>query len=111
MSKKVVTKSLVINHLNESIGLSKKECQYFLESFLEVIFFELKNHSDVKIVNFGIFKIKNKKPRIGRNPKTRQEVIISERNEVVTNLAKLTFVLCCDQKFGSDTAFLFFKVR
>tara|TARA_B100000963_G_C22343414_1_gene543979 strand:+ start:58 stop:375 length:318 start_codon:yes stop_codon:yes gene_type:complete len=82
MSKKVVTKSLVINHLNESIGLSKKECQYFLESFLEVIFFELKNHSDVKIVNFGIFKIKNKKPRIGRNPKTRQEVIISERNVV-----------------------------
>ena len=82
MSKKVVTKALVVNHLNENIGLSKRECQIFLESFLDVIFFELKNHSDVKIVNFGIFKIKSKKSRIGRNPKTKEEFMISERNVV-----------------------------
>ena len=82
MSKKVVTKALVVNHLNENIGLTKRECQIFLESFLDVIFFELKNHSDVKIVNFGIFKIKSKKSRIGRNPKTKEEFMISERNVV-----------------------------
>ena len=52
MSKKVVTKALVVSHLNENIGLSKRECQFFLVSFLDVIFFELKNHNDVKIVNF-----------------------------------------------------------
>ena len=82
MSKKVVTKALVVSHLNENIGLSKRECQFFLESFLDVIFFELKNHNDVKIVNFGIFKIKSKKSRIGRNPKTKEEFMISERNVV-----------------------------
>ena len=82
MSKKVVTKANVVNHLNENIGLSKRECQFFFESFLDVIFSELKKHNDVKIVNFEIFKIKNKKPRIGRNPKTKEEVMISERNVV-----------------------------
>ena len=82
MEKKVLTKALVVNHLNESIGLSKRECQYFFESLLDVISSQLKSHKDVKIVNFGIFKVKNKKSRIGRNPKTKEEVIISERNVV-----------------------------
>ena len=82
MEKKVLTKALVVNHLNESIGLSKRECQYFFESLIDVISSQLKSQKDVKIVNFGIFKVKNKKSRIGRNPKTKEEVIISERNVV-----------------------------
>ena len=60
----------------------QRECQYFFESLLDVISSQLKSHKDVKIVNFGIFRVKNKKSRIGRNPKTKEEVIISERNVV-----------------------------
>ena len=82
MTKKVLTKAIVVNHLNENIGLSKRECQFFFESFIEIITSQLKTHNDVKIVNFGIFKVKNKKPRVGRNPKTKVEVIISERNVI-----------------------------
>ncbi len=82
MSKKVLTKAVVVNHLNESIGLSKRECQYFFESFVDIITSQLKTHKDVKIVNFGIFKVKSKKARIGRNPKTKEEVTISERNVI-----------------------------
>ena len=52
MSKKVITKAIVVNHLNENIGLSKRECQFFFEALLETIFSELKNQNDVKIVNF-----------------------------------------------------------
>ena len=40
MSKKVITKAIVVNHLNESIGLSKKECQFFFEALLDIIFSE-----------------------------------------------------------------------
>ena len=83
MTKRVLTKAIVVDHLNESIGLSKRECQYFFESFVEIITSQLKTHKDVKIVNFGIFKVKNKKARIGRNPKTKVEAVISERNVVV----------------------------
>ena len=81
MSKDVITKAVVVNFLNESIGLSKRECLNFFENFIDIISNELKNKQNVKIVNFGVFSIK-KKPRIGRNPKTKEEVMISERNVV-----------------------------
>ena len=82
MSNKVLTKALAVNHLNENIGLSKRECQFFFESFIEIVFLQLVSQNDVKIINFGNFKIKKKKARIGRNPKTLEEVMISERNVV-----------------------------
>ena len=82
MSKDVITKAVVVNFLNESIGLSKRECLNFFENFIDIISNELKNKKNVKIVNFGVFSIKKKKPRIGRNPKTKEEVMISERNVV-----------------------------
>ena len=82
MTKNVLTKAIVVNHLNESIGLSKRECQFFFESFIEIVTSQLKTQCDVKIVNFGIFKVKNKRARIGRNPKTKEEVTISERNVI-----------------------------
>ena len=82
MTSKVVTKAITINHINESIGLSKRESKVFFETMMDLIVQSLKNKSQVKIVNFGIFRIKNKKPRIGRNPKTKVEVMISERNVV-----------------------------
>ena len=82
MTSKVVTKAIAINHINESIGLSKRESKVFFETMMDLIVQSLKNKSHVKIVNFGIFRIKNKKPRVGRNPKTKVEVMISERNVV-----------------------------
>ena len=43
----------------------------------------LKTEKKIKISNFGTFSIRTKKPRIGRNPKTRVEKKISERNVVL----------------------------
>ena len=40
------------------------------------------NNKIVKIHNFGTFKLKRKNSRLGRNPKTKEEVIISERNVI-----------------------------
>ena len=82
MQKKVITKAILVNHLNETIGLSKRECQIFFESFLKEVCSSLKEKKEVKIVNFGIFKVKNKNARIGRNPRTKEEVMISERSVI-----------------------------
>ena len=82
MNTKVLTKAILVNHINESIGLSKRECKIFLETFLEMVSESLKEKKSVKIVNFGIFKTTSKKERIGRNPKTKIEVMISSRNVV-----------------------------
>ena len=82
MISKVVTKAVIVNHINESIGLSKRESKVFFETMLDLIVGSLKKKNEVKIVNFGIFRVKNKKTRIGRNPKTKVEVMISPRNVV-----------------------------
>ena len=43
----------------------------------------LKKHKMVKIANFGTFILRKKKSRIGRNPKTREKKLISNRNVVI----------------------------
>ena len=88
MTSKVVTKASTISHINETIGLSKRESKVFFETMIDLIVQSLKKKSQVKIVNFGIFRIKNKKTRIGRNPKTRVEVMILERNVVTFKASK-----------------------
>ena len=88
MTLKVVTKAITINHINESIGLSKRESKIFFETMMDLIVQSLKKKDHVKIVNFGIFRIKNKKTRIGRNPKTKVEVMISERNVVTFKVSE-----------------------
>ena len=60
MEDDVLTKASMISYLNESIGLSKRECQLFFEVFLELITKELVEEKDVKLVNFGIFKVMKK---------------------------------------------------
>ena len=77
-----------VNHINESIGLSKRESKVFFESMLDLIVESLRKKNEVKIVNFGIFRIKNKKTRIGRNPKTKVEVMISSRNVVTFKVSQ-----------------------
>ena len=88
MTSKVVTKAVVINHVNESIGLSKRESKVFFESMLDLVVGSLRKKNEVKIVNFGIFRVKNKKNRIGRNPKTKVEVMISSRNVVTFKISE-----------------------
>ena len=88
MTLKVVTKAVVINHINESIGLSKRESKVFFETMLGLVIGSLREKNEVKIVNFGIFRVRNKKTRIGRNPKTKVEVMISSRNIVTFKVSE-----------------------
>ena len=88
MISKVVTKAVIVNHINESIGLSKRESKVFFESMLSLITESLRLKNEVKIVNFGIFRVKNKKTRLGRNPKTKVEVMISSRNVVTFKVSE-----------------------
>ena len=53
-----------------------------MNEIIEEIILGLQKNNIVKIHNFGTFKIKSKKSRIGRNPKTKEEVMISARNVV-----------------------------
>ena len=77
-----LTKKEIINSLYMQIGFSKKISEDLLEDILDIIVKNLKKYKKLKISNFGTFSIKSKKSRMGRNPKTKEKKIISERNIV-----------------------------
>ena len=77
-----ITKNSLVNLLHDEVGLNKREAKEFIETFFEVIKLELENGNDVKISGFGIFNLRDKAARPGRNPKTGEDVTISERRVV-----------------------------
>ena len=74
-----LTKKDIVNSIYMQIGYSKKISENLLEDFFEIIFHNLKKNNKVKIAKFGTFHVRFKKSRIGRNPKTNEKKIISER--------------------------------
>tara|TARA_B100000470_G_scaffold618_1_gene389 strand:+ start:243 stop:497 length:255 start_codon:yes stop_codon:yes gene_type:complete len=70
------------------IGFSKKISEQLLEDILEIILGNLKKYKKIKISNFGAFSLRLKKSRLGRNPKTKEKKIISERNVVLFKPSK-----------------------
>jgi len=83
-----LTKKEIINSIYMQLGYSKKLIENVLEDMFEIIFESLKEKGRVKITNFGTFILRYKKSRIGRNPKTKKETIISERNVILFKPAK-----------------------
>ena len=77
-----ITKNSLVNLLHDEVGLNKREAKEFIETFFEVIKLELENGNDVKISGFGNFNLRDKAARPGRNPKTGEDVTISERRVV-----------------------------
>ena len=75
-----LTKKEIINSIYMQIGFSKIVIENLFEDLFSILLNELIMHKKVKISNFGTFKLKIKKSRIGRNPKTLEKKIISERN-------------------------------
>tara|TARA_B100000959_G_C14681907_1_gene500967 strand:- start:388 stop:642 length:255 start_codon:yes stop_codon:yes gene_type:complete len=65
------------------IGFPKKVSENLLEDILNCIIDNLKKYKKVKITKFGTFSVRIKRSRIGRNPKTKEEKIISERKVVL----------------------------
>ena len=83
-----LTKKDIVNSLYMQIGFSKKISESLLEDVLSNIIDNLKAKKKVKISNFGTFSIRKKKSRLGRNPKTKEKKIISERNVVLFKASK-----------------------
>ena len=68
--------------INNEFGLTKKDCNEIVNDIIYEIIDGLNKEKIVKIHNFGTFKLKNKNARKGRNPKTKEEVIIESRNVI-----------------------------
>ena len=87
--KNNITKDDIADSINTNFGLSKKDCLNIVKDIIEEIISGLQQNGIVKIHNFGTFKLKRKKSRIGRNPKTKKEFIINERNVISFKPSKI----------------------
>ena len=82
MSDKSLTRVDIANVVKKEIGISRSESSYFVDTIINEIVKSLIEKKILKISSFGTLKIRYKKSRVGRNPKTGQEVMISPRNTV-----------------------------
>ena len=83
-----LTKKDLVNIIYMQIGFSKQMSEHLIDEFFSLITLNLKKEKKLKLTKFGTFFIKSKKSRIGRNPKTKEDKIISERNVVLFKPSK-----------------------
>ena len=79
MSDKTLTRMDLSEAVFRESGLSRNECAQLVESVLDHMSDALVRGEQVKISSFGTFSVRDKSARIGRNPKTGQEVPINPR--------------------------------
>ena len=83
-----LTKKDLINSIYMQIGFSKSISENLLDDFLETIIDNLKKNKILKISKFGTFSLRTKKSRIGRNPLTKENKVISSRNVILFKPSK-----------------------
>lgn len=83
MGQKTITRADLAEAVYQSMGLSRTESAEFVERILDLISEALVSGENVKLSSFGSFQIRSKSERIGRNPKTGEEVPITPRKVLV----------------------------
>ena len=83
-----LTKKDLVNSVYMQIGFSKLISENLIDEFFLLIIDDLIKEKKLKISNFGTFTIRKKKSRLGRNPKTKEEKKISQRNVVLFKPSK-----------------------
>ena len=66
-----LTKKDLVNLIYMQLGFSKQIAENLIEDFLLTIITNIKNEKKLKLSKFGTFSIRQKKSRVGRNPKTK----------------------------------------
>ncbi|KJE34752.1 integration host factor subunit alpha [Thalassospira sp. HJ] len=83
MSETTITRADLAEAVYQEVGLSRNESAQLLETVLDEISSALIKDEVVKISSFGSFSVRQKGQRIGRNPKTGEEVPILPRKVLV----------------------------
>lgn len=77
-----LTKADLAEALSEKVGLNQRESKEMVEAFFKEISDYLEHGEEVKLAGFGVFNMRNKPERPGRNPKTDEEIPITARRVV-----------------------------
>ena len=83
-----LTKKDIVKSIYMQIGFPKKVIEEIINDLIDLIIDGIKKDKKLKISNFGTFILKEKKRRIGRNPKTKEERVVGERKVVLFKPSK-----------------------
>ena len=83
-----LTKKDLVNLVYMQLGFSKQISENLIDDFLATIVSNVKNEKKLKLSKFGTFSIRQKKSRVGRNPKTKETKVISSRDVVLFKPSK-----------------------
>lgn len=79
---RTLTRAVLTEEISTQMGLTRIESEQFVEALFSVVVGSLARGEEVKISSFGNFKLIDKDPRPGRNPKTLEECVVSARRVV-----------------------------
>ena len=88
MDKQNISRDEIAEAMKNEFGFNRKQCLNIVNDIVDIIIEGLQSDKKVKIHNFGTFKMNNKKSRIGRNPKTKEEFIIRSRKSISFTASK-----------------------
>ncbi len=89
MSSENITRKHLANAVHEQIGFPKQTASTIVDRFFDCLKEALLTEEDVKLVQFGTFKVRQKSPRIGRNPRSGESIEITRRSMVSFKPSKM----------------------
>ena len=78
-----MNKTELVSAVAEKTGLSKRECEKALNAVFDTITASLEAGEKVQIVGFGVFDVKKRSARLGRNPQTMEPIAIAPTRTAV----------------------------
>ena len=91
MIKRNFTRNDLSKELYQSIGFSKNLSSKIVDNFFEILVSEIIKSGKVKISSFGTFSVLYKNERMGRNPKTGEQIRISASRKVKWKMSKILY--------------------
>jgi integration host factor subunit alpha len=102
MGNKTLTRADLSEAVHRDIGLSRSESADMVKTVLDMISDELVAGKSVKLSSFGTFMVRSKNGRIGRNPKTGEEVPITPRRVLVFRPSQIMKAIINGQTPGEE---------
>ena len=89
MSDGTVTRADLAEAVHREVGLSRQDCAELVERTLELVVEALQRGDEVKLSGFGVFQVRDKRARVGRNPKTGEPAPIDPRRVISFRASQL----------------------
>ncbi len=83
-----MNKQELVERMANKAGMTKKDCGIALDSLLSTVTEALKKGEKIKLTGFGVFEVKHRAPRTGRNPQTKEIVKIPAQSVPVFKASK-----------------------